>query len=106
MKNLKKYQTFETEKFLEGKQLVFLKGKHQDKDDFKGLSLTILILQDAKKENEGEEFIVKIPNGDEAFLASLKPLTPVKITNVSKASIYGDYQNQLSMQANVSIVGK
>ena len=106
MKNLRNYQTFETEKFLEGKQLVFLKGKYQDNENFKGLSLTILILQDAKKENEGEEFIVKVPNADEASLASLKPLTPVKITNVSKVSIYGDYQNQLSMQANISIVGK
>ena len=106
MKYLKNYQTFETEKFLEGKQLVFLKGKYVDNANFKGLSLTVLILQDAKGENTGEEFTVKIPNGQETFLNSLKPLTQVKITNVSKVSIYGDYQNQLSMHANVSVIGK
>lgn len=106
MKNLSKYQKFETEKFLEGKQLVFLKGKMIDNDTFKGITMTVLILQDAKGENTGEEFIVKVPNGQESFLNSLKPLTQIRISNVVKTSIYGDYKNQLSMHASVSLVGK
>ena len=49
MKNLNKYLKFETEKFLDGKQLVFLKGKMMDNENFKGISMTVLVLNDPYK---------------------------------------------------------
>lgn len=106
MKNLNKYLKFETEKFLDGKQLVFLKGKMMDNENFKGISMTVLVLNDPTNENTGEEFIVKVKNGDVNFLNNLKPLTPIRLTNISKTSVYGEYKNQLSIHANVSVIGK
>ena len=105
MKKLNNYRLFDTERFLKGKKLAFLKGKYQADDKFQGVSMTLIVLDDIKKENDGEQFTVKVANVPESYLMQFKMLDTVQLYDISKATVYGDYQNQLSIHAKVKKVG-
>ena len=84
MKNLSQFKDFKHQEFLEKKRLYFLGVKTVKNEN--GVKVSLLILEDKTV----DDFI------------GFKPLqTECKIVNVKKATIYGDYQNQLSIHADV-----
>lgn len=106
MKKLRDYLNFDTERFLKGKELMFVSGKvsipTSDRPDaFKGVLIDLLVFHDPEGINELEKFRVKVLNADEAYLTQFKPHDIVKVVDVQKASVYGDYQNELSVTGRV-----
>lgn len=97
---LQNYRVFDTQSFLKGKKFAYLKSSYQDNEKFKGVSITALILE-ADDGNVGETLTIKVGNAKEGSTANIRPLTPMVIEEVEKASVFGEYQNQLSIIANV-----
>nr|CDL65664.1 unnamed protein product [uncultured bacterium] len=104
MKKLNNYRYFDSESFLKGKTLAYLKGKSQYDEKFKGVSITVIILKDPENENEGEQFTVKVVGVQESFLNQFKMLDIVQLYDITKATVYGDFQNQLSIHAKIKKV--
>lgn len=105
MHKLNNYRIFDTEKFIKTKKLAFLKGKYQSDDKFKGITATIIILEDAAEENQGEQFTVKIADVPETLLSQFKMFDIIQLYDVTKATVYGEYQNQLSIHAKIRKIG-
>ncbi|WP_261379609.1 hypothetical protein [Streptococcus sp. sy004] len=54
------------------------------------------------KNNLGELLVVKVPFASISDYSDFQPMvTPCEITQVEKASIYGEYRNQLSLTGQV-----
>lgn len=105
MKNLSQFKDFKHQEFLEKKRLYFLGVKTvKNENDVK---VSLLILEDKtvyqnENNNLGEQLQVTVQNKTVDDFIGFKPLqTECKIVNVKKATIYGDYQNQLSIHADV-----
>ena len=117
LKRLKEFQYFALEDFLADKTLVFLKAEQwregQGSDaTIEGAKVVTQILEDkteyAKEDvsNFGEQITVKVRGMAPTAYSKLKPLnTEVVITDVEKASIFGDFSNQLSVIAVVNVKG-
>lgn len=103
MKNLSQFKDFKHQEFLEKKRLYFLSVKALEN----GVKVSLLILEDKtvyqnQSNNLGEQLQVTVQNKTVDDFIGFKPLqTECKIVNVKKATIYGDYQNQLSIHADV-----
>ena len=98
MKQLNNYRHFDYERFLNGKVLCYTKGTWQEKN--KACSITLMILHDKDEINVGETYTVKVETGKE-LLTKFKPLEQVEIYDITKVSVYGEYQNQLSFHAKI-----
>ena len=113
LKGLTSYVYFDLEAFLENKRLVFLKCSSWINDGKEvGSKVIVQIVEDgstySKPEitNFGEQLTIKVPNLAPSAFTKLKPLvTEVVIENVERAAIYGEYRNQLSIVASVSVKG-
>ena len=113
LKGLPGFQRFDLEGFLEGKRLVYLKAIPWEKDGQEVGSKVILqiledntIYQKAGTNNFGEQMTIKVRDQAPSTYGKLKPLvTEVQVTDVERATLYGDYRNQLSIIATVSIKG-
>lgn len=108
MKNLSQFKDFKHQEFLEKKRLYFLGVKALEN----GVKVSLLILEDKTvyqnhSNNLGEQLQITVQNKIVDNFIDFKPLqTECKIVNVKKATIYGDYQNQLSIHADVIAVNQ
>jgi hypothetical protein len=109
LKGLNGFQAFLIDEFLAGKTLVFIKSEPWKEDEnIAGAKVTVQITKDITSyngkdiNNFGEQLVVKVRGVDYTSFSNLKPLqTEVFITDVEKATLWGDYKNQLSIIAVV-----
>ncbi|MCI5871656.1 hypothetical protein [Streptococcus orisratti] len=111
--NLSHFTEFNAHLFLAHKELRFVSAiPWIEKSDSgteieKGVKVALFIIKDDseypnEKNNLGEKLIVKVPFSSLDDYASLKPMVTVcEITEIEKASVYGDYRNQLSLTGTV-----
>ena len=116
LKGLNDFTYLAMDEFIEDKQLVFVKASSWQEGEGKGKAIVgskilIQILEDSttyKKEgvnNFGEQFTVKVRNVAPSAYQKFKPLqTQVTVTDVEKATVWGDYRNQISVIATVKPV--
>lgn len=115
-KGLSAFQFFDLEDFLAAKRLVFVKAAQWSEGEGKdarleGSKVVVQIAEDKTKyakegiDNFGEQFTVKVRGAASSAYHNLKPLnTEVAITDVERATVWGDYKNELSVIAVVSLV--
>lgn len=111
MQGLNMFTVFSYAQFLEGKRLVFLKARPWlDNGQELGSKVTIQIVEDKTQygkpniTNFGELLTVKVRNLPPSAFAQLKPLsTEIFIKDVEKATVYGEYRNQLSIIAAIAV---
>lgn len=128
LKNLSQFQMFDVNSFMRGKALGFMsaepwvtrtdsgqkdaKGNVIYNSTDEGVKVNVVIKTDEtdyrepKKgelvRNTGKTFAVKVPHKSlDDFKDFQMFVTDVYIRNVQKASIYGDYKNELSITADV-----
>lgn len=112
MKGLVQFSAFDCDSFFSDKRLVFVKAEVWREDDqIVGSKVTAQIVEDKTaytKEgttNFGEQFIVKVRGVDPSSFAKLKPLvTEIAISDVERATVYGEYRNSLSIIAMVKVI--
>lgn len=103
LKNLRNFLKFD-KSFFDNKELVYLGSKltHDNK-----LKVSLLIIKDNTEyqndqTNLGEQVVVTVNNKGIGDYSSFIPMKTIcKIGNISKAVVYGEYQNQLSIIADV-----
>lgn len=115
MRKLMQFLNFDAEGFLEDKQVVF-KGvrewreyKEDGTGDLLGTKVDLLIMADdtfyenseEQELNAGETLSIKTTQPMSYFEDCKKMATPMKITNITKANVYGNYNNNLSIEADV-----
>jgi hypothetical protein len=115
MKQLQLFRSFELDKFLAGKTLLFIKAlplQERDGETVRtiGTRVSLFILKDstdygrpeAAEANKGETLIVKVPGVSPDQFASFEYMETVcVVTSVQKATIWGDFNNNLSVTASV-----
>lgn len=111
MQGLNFFISFSHAQFLEGKRFTFLKARPWlDNGQELGSKVTTQIVEDKTQygkpniTNFGELLTVKVRNLPPSAFAQLKPLsTEVFIKDVEKATVYGEYRNQLSIIAAIAV---
>lgn len=111
MKGLKHFLHFDLDMFLIGKKLVYLRAAPWlEQGNDLGCKVTLLIVEDKTVENVdniGEQLVIKVRNcSPTAFSKWRSFYTEVIVTDVERAIVYGDYQNQLSIIAKVAVTGE
>lgn len=110
LKKLNHFQTFDTDAFFNNKQLLYTKLEEwKEGDDPEhlqtvGTKVTGVIAVDGadygnglENVNRGESLVFKVKQPVNAF-NDWKPFgTLFKVNQVTKASVYGDYRNHLSV---------
>lgn len=104
MKNLRQYQQFNHKQFLRDNDNLVVKSV-SEWEDFTtkqklGTKITLTVMN-PESSNFLESFTVKTIQNLEELL--LKKGNRVSIFNITKSSIYGDYQNNLSMEASIKV---
>ena len=103
LKNLRSFLKFD-KSFFEKKEFVYLNCRLTQDNHLK---VTLLIVEDNteyqnEQNNLGEQVVITVLNKGIDDYSSFKPLQTVcKVVNISKAAVYGEYQNQLSITADV-----
>ena len=113
LKGLNSYLFFDLESFLKDKRLVFLKAVPWNSQDQEiGSKVIVQIWEDNTLyqkpdiSNFGEQLTVKVRDISPTAFDKLKPLsTEVVVTDVERATIFGEYRNQLSIIASVGVKG-
>ena len=111
LKGLSQFEKFDLEAFLQGKRIVFVKAAPWTKEkSILGSSVIVQIFEDqtdygkAEVSNFGEQLAVKVRNITPEAFQRLTPLqTEVVIQNVEKASIFGEFRNQLSITGMIAV---
>ncbi len=108
MKNLRKYQQFDYEAFLKGKELIATSTRIDDgsKSGNPGLRVELCIVGDPTAENLYEKFTVKVDGAGQDYANKLPVGTKVRITEVQKASVWGDYSQNLTITGKLGLVGR
>ena len=102
MKNLSQFKDFKHQEFFEKKKLFFLNAKQTEGGAVKVILLILEDKTDYQNTNLGEQIVVTVANKSIADFEKFESLrTECKIVNVVKATIFGEYQNQLSIHADV-----
>uniref|UniRef100_UPI003F69147A hypothetical protein n=1 Tax=Streptococcus pluranimalium TaxID=82348 RepID=UPI003F69147A len=113
LNNLSHFTEFNASKFFLDKKLRFvsaipwLEKTDSGSEVQKGVKVGVLIFDDNsdypnKKTNIGEKLIVKVPFASVGDYDDFQPMKTVcEIVDVEKASVYGEYRNQLSLTAKV-----
>jgi len=99
--------------FISEKRLVFIKAqKWKEENSLVGSKVIIQIVDDKTKypnpdvSNFGEQLTVKVRGAFPETFNKIKPLTTeVEIVDVERATVYGEYRNQLSIIAVVKTKG-
>lgn len=118
-KGLNQFVELNLDKYLEEKRTVFLKAEPWEERNAEGAvtslngsKVTIQIIEDKTKysredtNNFGSQIVVKIRNQAPSTFAKLKPFgTEVQIVDVEKASVWGDYRNEISLIAAIKVKG-
>jgi hypothetical protein len=114
-KALNAFLDFNLESFLIGKRLVFVKAvswsEGEGKDaKIEGSKVILQITEDKTKypyegvDNFGEQFTVKVRGMTPAAFQKLQPLvTEVIIADVERATVWGDFRNELSVIAAIKV---
>ncbi|EUB26185.1 hypothetical protein HMPREF1514_0178 [Streptococcus sp. AS20] len=113
LKNLSHFTEFNASLFLAHKELRFIsatswveKTESGSKVE-KGVKVGLLVFVDDsdysnEKNNLGEQLVVKVPYATLEDYANYQPMVTVcEIVDIEKASVYGEYRNQLSITAKV-----
>lgn len=110
MKALRSFLNFDLAAFLDGKRLAFLKAEPWRENEVTlGSKVMLQIIADetayAKEgvSNFGEQFALKTRGVDPIAYAKWKPFSEVTITEVERATVYGEYQNNLSIIGQVAL---
>lgn len=112
LKGLNSFQHFDLDEFLRDKCLVFLKAiSWIDEGREIGSKVILQIFEDntvyqkPDTNNSGEQITIKVRSFSPTSF-KFKPLsTEMAVTDVERAFIYGEYRNQLSIIASVSVKG-
>lgn len=113
LRGLPYFERFDLDEFLRDKRLFYVKTvPWLEQGQEAGSKVTVQILQDdtvyQKPEinNFGEQLTIKVPGLAPSSFETLKPLkTEIMVTDVERAFLFGDYRNQLSIIASVSVKG-
>lgn len=111
LKGLNQFQKFDFGEFLKDKRLVYLKSAPwKDGDVEAGSKVVLQIAEDRTQyakpgmDNFGEQLAVKVRGVAPSAFAQLRPLsTEVVIKDVERATVYGDFRNQLSIIAKIAV---
>lgn len=117
MKNLSQFNRFDAEGFLNDKKLAYLKAvPWEERNDAGevvrtlGSRVSTLIVSDetdygnSTGNNFGETLIIKVPDLSPNAFAKLVPLqTEVKVGEIERATVYGQYKNELSITATLEV---
>ncbi|PRT67322.1 hypothetical protein [Streptococcus anginosus] len=113
LKNLSHFTEFNASLFLAKKELRFISATRwvekidKSSEVEKGVKVGLLIFSDDsdypnEKNNLGEQLVVKVPFATLEDYASYQPLVTIcEIIDIEKATVYGEYRNQLSITAKV-----
>lgn len=116
LKQLSRFNVFDSTRFFNGKEFMYSKAElwqqGEDRDHLQtiGTKITGVILRDrvdyGKGEtgvNQGESIVFKVAKPLADF-SSWKPFNTVfKVEQVTKAVVYGDYRNNLSVTVPVLV---
>ena len=113
LKSLNSFLTFDMPGFISGKRLVFIKAQEwKEESSLIGSKVIVQIVDDNTKypnpgvSNFGEQLTVKVRGAFPETFNKIKPLTTeVEIVDVERATVYGEYRNQLSIIAVVKTKG-
>ena len=120
MKGLSAFQSFDLDKFLTNKAMVFVKAEQWDERDSAGAvsgvlgsKVTVMVTQDStdygngrEVSNFGAQFVVKVRDTPPSAYSKLKPFaTEVIVESVERAVIWGDFKNELSVIAKIAVKG-
>jgi len=111
LRGLNQFQTFDLPAFLKDKRLAFLKATvWKDGDAELGSKIVTQIIEDRTQysksgvDNFGEHLNVKVRGAAPSAFAQLRPLsTEVVIKDVERATVYGDFRNQLSVIGKIAV---
>lgn len=113
LKNLSHFTAFNAPQFLSRKELRFISAtRWVEKTDTgseleKGVKVSLLIYKDNSeypndRTNLGEQITVKVPFASLEDFSVFQPMVTIcEVKNIEKATIYGEYRNQLSLTASV-----
>lgn len=111
LKGLSQFQQFNWQEFLADKRLTYLKtADWKDGDTTLGSKVTMQIIEDRTLyskpgiDNFGEQLTVKVRGVAPSAFAQMRPFsTELIVKDVERASIYGEYRNQLSIIAKIAV---
>ena len=111
LRGLSYFERFDLDEFLRDKRLFYLKSTPWvEQGQEVGSKVTVQILQDdtvyqrPETNNFGEQLTIKVRNLAPSTYEKLKPLaTEIMVTDVERAFLFGDFRNQLSIIASVSV---
>ncbi len=109
MKSLNQFQEFNCDKFFADKRLAYVKAEPwRENEQTIGSKVTLQVVEDKTKyakegvTNFGEQFVVKVRGLEPLSFSKLKPLTTeIVISDVERATVYGEYRNNLTLIATV-----
>lgn len=109
LQGLNGFLVFQLLAFLEGKRLVFVKSLSWVEDEKAlGSKVVLQIIEDKTKyakpetNNFGEQLTVKVRGVSPEAFSKFKPLmTEVSVKDVERATVYGEYRNQLAIIGKV-----
>jgi hypothetical protein len=117
MKKLSSFLHFDTKGFLKDKELVFkgvsewreYTGDKNKQGDVIGSKVQMLIMADntryedseEQELNVGEVVTIKTPRLKSEFEDCKKMATRMQIVNITKANVYGEFNNNLSLEGEV-----
>ena len=96
--------------FFSGKELTIAGAKWNENKDM--VTVSVAITQDKTKydkpetTNLYEKFNISVPQTKKEDLGKFALGQKIRITKVSKATVYGDYNNNLSMVADINIINE
>lgn len=111
LKGLNQFLQFDLSAFLKDKRLYYVKTEPwKDGDNELGSKVVAQIGEDRTQyrqqnvNNFGEQLTVKVREVTPSAFAQFRPLsTEIAIRDVERATIYGDYRNQLSIIAKIAV---
>ncbi|WP_029171755.1 hypothetical protein [Streptococcus suis] len=116
LKNLSHFTEFNVSQFLSHKELRFIyatswiEKNNVGAEIEKGVKVGVLIFADDSeypndKTNIGEQLIIKVPFAKVEDYDLFQPMrTTCEIVDIEKATVYGEYRNQLSITAKIIAV--
>lgn len=111
MRHLSSFLSFDYKAFFAAKRLLFIKAElWRDGELVVGSKVVTQIFEDKTEylkegDNFGEQVVVKVRGVDPSSFGKLKPFsTEVTISEVERATVYGEYRNSLSIIATVKVV--
>ena len=106
LKKLSSFLKFDSKSFFDGKEFLLSKIEEwREEDKTVGTKVTGVIFKDSTNYgdsgialNKGESITFKVTKPATEFTEWKPFATLFRVTDVNKATVYGDFRNQLSMQ--------